>query len=283
MFLSKFRFSLHLLHTCSPTLILPLVVNSHISYKIVDDSVGKYQLSSCFKQVNYCSDMKFFIILVAFVAFAAAESYKAAEYEAPKYEAPKYEAPKYESPKYEAPKYETPKYEAPKYETPKYEAPKYEAPKYETPKYEAPKYETPKYEEVTYAPQPYSFGYDVQDKESYNDFEHNEKSDYNVVTGSYRVVLPDSRIQIVTYKADANGYTADVKYEGEAKYPEYTEPQSKADASYSAPSYKASEYQKPAYVAPAYTAPSYTTPAYKEPEYETPAYTTKATAPYPKY
>ncbi|XP_046634301.1 cuticle protein 21-like [Daphnia pulicaria] len=169
--------------------------------------------------------MKFFI-LIAFIAFAAADSYKAAEYEAPKYEPPKYEAPKYE--------------------------------------------------EVTYAPQPYSFGYDVQDKESYNDFEHNEKSDYNVVSGTYRVVLPDSRIQIVTYKADANGYTADVKYEGEAKYPEYAELQSKTGASYSAPSYKAPEYKQPAYVAPAYTAPSY-----KEPEYKAPAY--NAPAVYPKY
>ena len=131
------------------------------------------------------------------------------------------------------------------------------------------------------APQPYSFGYDVQDKESYTDFEHNEKSDYNVVTGSYRVVLPDSRIQIVTYKADANGYTADVKYEGEAKYPEYAEPQYKAAASYAAPSYKAPEYQKPAYVAPVYPAPAYITPTYKEPEYATPAY--KAPAAYPEY
>ncbi|XP_046455597.1 cuticle protein 7-like isoform X3 [Daphnia pulex] len=119
------------------------------------------------------------------------------------------------------------------------------APKYEAPKYEAPKYEA-KYEEVTYAPQPYSFGYDVQDKESYNDFEHNEKSDYNVVTGSYRVALPDGRTQIVTYKADAYGYTADVKYEGEAKYPEYVEKQ-----------YKAASYPAPAYSAPAYPAPAY--------------------------
>ncbi|XP_046455596.1 cuticle protein 7-like isoform X1 [Daphnia pulex] len=124
------------------------------------------------------------------------------------------------------------------------------APKYEAPKYEAPKYEA-KYEEVTYAPQPYSFGYDVQDKESYNDFEHNEKSDYNVVTGSYRVALPDGRTQIVTYKADAYGYTADVKYEGEAKYPEYVEKQ-----------YKAASYPAPAYSAPAYSAPAYPAPAY---------------------
>ena len=126
------------------------------------------------------------------------------------------------------------------------------------------------------APQPYSFGYDVQDKESYNNFEHNEKSDYNVVTGSYRVVLPDSRVQIVTYKADANGYTSDVKYECEAKYPEFVESQYKAPAAYAAP----------AYVAPAYTTPSYTTPAYKEPEYKTPVYTApayKAPTSYQKY
>ena len=60
------RFYLHLLHTCSPTLILPLVVNSLFSYKIVDDSVGKYQLFSCFKQVNYCSDMKVKITTISY-------------------------------------------------------------------------------------------------------------------------------------------------------------------------------------------------------------------------
>ena len=119
------------------------------------------------------------------------------------------------------------------------------------------------------APQPYSFGYDVQDKESYNDFEHNEKSDYNVVTGSYRVALPDGRTQIVTYKADAYGYTADVKYEGEAKYPEYKEPEYKA-ATYSAPAYTTPAYTAPAYKEPEYKAPTYpTTPAYKAPAYTT--------------
>jgi hypothetical protein len=72
-----------------------------------------------------------------------------------------------------------------------------------------------------------------------------------VTTGSYRVLLPDGRIQIVTYKADSYGYVADVKYEEEAKYSEY-----KPSVSYSAPAYKVP-------LAPAYRAPE--TVAYKAP------------------
>ncbi|KZS15855.1 putative Cuticular protein [Daphnia magna] len=135
----------------------------------------------------------------------------------------------------------------------------------------APKYEAPKYEEVTYAPQPYSFGYDVQDKESYTDFDHSEKADGKVTSGSYRVALPDGRTQIVSYQADENGYNADVKYEGEAQYPEYKEPQYKA-ASYPSPAYPAPAYPAPAYKAPAYKAPEYKAPAYKAPEYKAPSY-----------
>nr|BAH23312.1 cuticle protein5a [Daphnia magna] len=69
------------------------------------------------------------------------------------------------------------------------------------------------------APMPYSFDWNVKDDESKNDYGHKETSDGKVVTGSYRVVLPDGRTQIVTYKADENGYVADVKYEGGAQYP----------------------------------------------------------------
>ena len=70
-------------------------------------------------------------------------------------------------------------------------------------------------------PRPYNFDYAVKYEPTYNDYSHEQRSDGKVTTGSYRVLLPDGRTQIVTYKADENGYVADVKYEGEAKYPEY--------------------------------------------------------------
>ncbi len=72
----------------------------------------------------------------------------------------------------------------------------------------------------------------MKDEPSYNDYSHSETSDGKVVTGSYSVVLPDGRTQIVTYKADAYGYVADVKYTGEAKYPDYQ------PAAYAAPAFK---------------------------------------------
>lgn len=88
---------------------------------------------------------------------------------------------------------------------------------------------------------PYDFAYNVKDEPSYNDFLHKETSDGKLVTGSYRVALPDSRIQVVTYKADEYGYVADVKYEGEAKAYDYK------------PSYRSAYPSEPAYPAkPAY-------------------------------
>lgn len=78
---------------------------------------------------------------------------------------------------------------------------------------------------------PYQFGYAVKDDPTYNNFAHQEAADNKAVTGSYRVALPDGRTQIVTYKADEYGYVADVKYEGEAKYPE----QKPSSTSYPAP------------------------------------------------
>lgn len=54
-----------------------------------------------------------------------------------------------------------------------------------------------------------------------NDYSHQQESDGKVTTGSYRVFLPDGRTQIVKYRADDKGYVAQVKYEGQAKFPEF--------------------------------------------------------------
>ncbi|KAI9552960.1 hypothetical protein GHT06_020845 [Daphnia sinensis] len=132
-------------------------------------------------------------------------------------------------------------YPAKTYKT--YEAPSYSPPAYEAPSYSAPAYEKPE----TYKAEPYSFSWDVKD-EYYNDYAHSETSDGKVVTGSYRIELPDGRGQTVTYRADSNGYVADVKYDGEAKYP----PPDYKPAAYSAPDYKASTYRVPAYKPPVY-------------------------------
>merc|ERR1711936_1471514 len=72
---------------------------------------------------------------------------------------------------------------------------------------------------------------------------HSEARDGYATTGEYRVALPDGRTQIVSYKADKNGYVADVRYEGVAKYPEYKPAYHPAPAP--VPTYK------PAPVAPA--------------------------------
>ncbi|CAL4060984.1 unnamed protein product, partial [Meganyctiphanes norvegica] len=138
---------------------------------------------------------------------------------------------KYEAP---APKYEAP---APKYEAP---APKYEAPK---PSYHAPAH---KYEEKHEEGMPFDFAYNVVDDYKDLNFGHNSNSDGDVVTGEYRVLLPDGRTQIVTYTADHySGYKAEVTYEGEAK--PYHPTQTKYEAP--KPSYKA---PSPTYGAPSH-------------------------------
>ena len=45
-------------------------------------------------------------------------------------------------------------------------------------------------------------------------------SNHFFFSGTYKVNLPDGRVQTVTYTADDyGGFVADVKYEGEAVYP----------------------------------------------------------------
>uniref|UniRef100_A0A182KG53 Uncharacterized protein n=1 Tax=Anopheles christyi TaxID=43041 RepID=A0A182KG53_9DIPT len=62
----------------------------------------------------------------------------------------------------------------------------------------------------------YVFSYAVKDRASGDDFSHTQQQQQDgAVKGSYKVHLPDGRMQIVKYIADNNGYRADVTYENE--------------------------------------------------------------------
>jgi len=68
---------------------------------------------------------------------------------------------------------------------------------------------------------PYSFAYEVIDPAGGNAYGHRETSDGVTVEGEYRVVLPDTRTQIVTYSSSAaTGYVAEVRYEGTPVFPD---------------------------------------------------------------
>ncbi|XP_050720260.1 pro-resilin-like isoform X1 [Eriocheir sinensis] len=109
------------------------------------------------------------------------------------------------------------------------------APSYHAP---APSYHAPSPD----APPKYDFNYAVKDEYSSNDFGAQEARDGYNTQGSYYVLLPDGRLQRVSYTVNGDsGFVADVTYEGEAQYPQQ---------SYGAP---APSYGKPA--------PSYGTPA----------------------
>merc|ERR1711990_404025 len=79
----------------------------------------------------------------------------------------------------------------------------------------------PAYPEEKFDPQPYKYEYGVQDDYSKAAFAKSEtQNEVGAVTGSYKVNLPDGRIQTVTYTADpVHGYKAVVSYEGEPVYP----------------------------------------------------------------
>merc|ERR1712141_579598 len=131
-----------------------------------------------------------------------------------------------------------------------------------------------------YAPEPvappvYNYEYGVNDPHYGPVFSHAENRDNYNTGGEYRVNLPDGRVQIVTYKADENGFVADVKYEGEATYPEepaYKPAPKPAYKPAPAPAYKPAP--KPVYHKPA-PAPYHPAPAYKPhpaPYHPAPAY-----------
>lgn len=59
----------------------------------------------------------------------------------------------------------------------------------------------------------YAFGYRVRDYNTGNDFGHTQKRMTDGTTmGEYKILMPDGRTQNVKYKADDNGYQADVSY-----------------------------------------------------------------------
>ncbi|CAG9785536.1 unnamed protein product [Diatraea saccharalis] len=74
------------------------------------------------------------------------------------------------------------------------------------------------------APEPtlpanYDFSYDVQDNAVSLDFGHNEKRKDDRATGSYHVLLPDGRTQLVEYEAGPDGFKPQVMYMGTATFP----------------------------------------------------------------
>merc|ERR1712029_288844 len=79
------------------------------------------------------------------------------------------------------------------------------------------------YHEEKIPPKPFVYEYGGVDYDGKAFAKTESQDEYGVVSGEYRVELPDGRTQIVTYHADhENGFVADVKYEGEAK--PYVEP-----------------------------------------------------------
>ena len=68
---------------------------------------------------------------------------------------------------------------------------------------------------------PYNYAYEVVDPAGGNAYGHRESSNgAGVVEGEYRVVLPDTRTQIVKYRVTPEtGYVAEVTYEGTAAAP----------------------------------------------------------------
>merc|ERR1712172_475173 len=129
---------------------------------------------------------------------------------------------------------------------PSYRAPSYSASSYSAP---APSYKpAPKYKEPTYkSDAKYNYAYEVKANNGYHgnvDFGHSETRDVCSTSGKYSVLLPDGRVQTVTYTATCyGGYNADVSYYGEAK--PYV---------YKKPAYKPAPKDKPAPSKPSYNA-----------------------------
>merc|ERR1712109_228667 len=100
----------------------------------------------------------------------------------------------------------------------------------------APYHPAPVYKEEKLPPQPFAYEYGVVDDYSKNNFQKTETQDAEgKVAGSFKIALPDGRIQTTTYTADHyNGFVAEVTYEGTPVYP----PEPKEGYGHPAPVYK---------------------------------------------
>ncbi|XP_045581644.2 mucin-2 isoform X2 [Procambarus clarkii] len=68
----------------------------------------------------------------------------------------------------------------------------------------------------------YEFGYGVLDNDTGNQFFHAEKREEGQTRGSYKIQLPDGRVQTVTYVANSQGFHPKVTFDGEAHFPDKT-------------------------------------------------------------
>uniref|UniRef100_A0A8D9F7H5 Pro-resilin n=1 Tax=Cacopsylla melanoneura TaxID=428564 RepID=A0A8D9F7H5_9HEMI len=68
-------------------------------------------------------------------------------------------------------------------------------------------------DDLHYGPAKYEFGYKIEDSNTWSDFGHREGRIGDLTWGSYEVLLPDGRKQIVEYEADSNGYRPRIRYE----------------------------------------------------------------------
>ncbi|XP_069974069.1 pro-resilin-like [Penaeus vannamei] len=77
----------------------------------------------------------------------------------------------------------------------------------------------PSYNAHPTGPAQYDFNYAVNHDYSSNDFGHQENRNGYDTQGAYFVLLPDGRVQRVSYTVNGDaGYVAQVTYEGEAQY-----------------------------------------------------------------
>merc|ERR1739844_680313 len=92
----------------------------------------------------------------------------------------------------------------------------------------------PAYKEPSYGPASYQYAYEVKDEYAGVDFGAQEARNGYSTDGQYQVLLPDGRLQTVSYgvKDGYSGYVADVVYTGEAKYDPVPAPQYKPAPSY---------------------------------------------------